>query len=84
MQASQSILAATQRPERVAGIVGIASAPDYTALLRRQIEGNDDWSNQLKDLGYVEVPTVYDRRGYYRLHKELIVEGENHLVLTAP
>lgn len=76
-----AILAAVQRPEQVAGILGIASAPDYTALLREQIEANSEWSNQLGDLGYVDVPTVYDRRGYYRLHRELIVEGDRHLIL---
>ena len=76
-----AILAAVQRPERVAGILGIASAPDYTALLREQIEANSEWSNQLDNLGYVDVPTIYDRRGYYRLHEELIVEGDKHLIL---
>ena len=76
-----AILAAMQRPERVAGILGIASAPDYTALLREQIEANLEWSNQLDNLGYVDMPTVYDRRGYYRLHEELIVEGDKHLIL---
>ena len=76
-----AILAAVQRPERVAGILGIASAPDYTALLREQIEANSEWSEQLDNLGYVDVPTVYDRRGYFRLHEELIVEGDKHLIL---
>ena len=76
-----AILAAVQRPERVAGILGIASAPDYTVLLREQIRANSDWSNQLDESGYVDVPTVYDRRGYYRIHAELIVEGDKQLIL---
>ena len=76
-----AILAGINRPERVAGILGIASAPDYTALLRKQIGEKEDWSQQLRELGYVDVPTIYDRRGYYRLHEELIVEGDAHLIL---
>lgn len=76
-----AILAGINRPERVAGILGIASAPDYTALLKEQIGENEDWSKQLYELGYVDVPTIYDRRGYYRLHEELIVEGDAHLIL---
>jgi len=76
-----AILAGINRPERVAGILGIASAPDYTALLKEQIGENEGWSKQLYELGYVDVPTIYDRRGYYRLHEELIVEGDAHLIL---
>ena len=55
-----AILAGINRPERVAGILGIASAPDYTALLKEQIGENEDWSKQLYELGYVDVPTIYD------------------------
>ena len=80
-----AILAGINRPERVAGILGIASAPDYTALLKEQIGENEDWSKQLYELGYVDVPTIYDRRGYYRLHEELIVEGVvEEIVFSVP
>ena len=76
-----AILTAMERPERVAGIIGIASAPDYTALLRHQIGSNERWATELEKQGYVDVPTVYDRRGYYRIHKELLAEGEDYLLL---
>lgn len=76
-----AILTAMQRPERIAGIVGIASAPDYTVLLRQQIESNALWAKKLREKGSVDVPTVYDRRGYYRIHRELIEEGDHHLLL---
>lgn len=76
-----AVLTATQRPDRVAGIIGIASAPDYTALLRRQIGCHKAWVRELDEKGYVDLPTVYDRRGYYRIHRELIDEGDAHLLL---
>ncbi len=76
------ILAALARPERVAGLVGIAAAPDFTEDLmwagygedaRRALEENGVWHEPSE---YGEAPLVITRT--------LIDEGRNHLVLRDP
>lgn len=69
------------RPERVSGLVGIASAPDFTSLIAQDISANPLYSSQMQTMGYCEYPTKYDARGFYRIHKELLEEAQSHFIL---
>ncbi|MGD9615139.1 MAG: alpha/beta hydrolase [Alphaproteobacteria bacterium] len=76
------LLAALARPGRVAALVGIAGAPDFTEKLlwtrltpaqRRQIEEQDR----------VVLPSEYDPAGY-PYTRRLIEDGRKHLLLGRP
>jgi pimeloyl-ACP methyl ester carboxylesterase len=76
------LLAALDRPARVAGLVGIAAAPDATeALMWRQFPP-DIQAKLLRD-GFVDMPSEYSDRPY-RFTRKLIEEGRRHLVMNAP
>lgn len=76
------LLAALARPRRVAGLIGIAAAPDFTedimpaALTPAQKEA-------LERHGRIEMPSDYDD-GPYIVTKLLLDEGRDHLVLRRP
>lgn len=76
------LLVALARPERVAGLVGIASAPDFTEKLM--------WANfppearrAILEEGIYYEPSDYDD-GPYPITRALIEEGRKHLLLDAP
>lgn len=73
------ILVARAMPERLAGFVGIAAAPDFTE--------DSMWAGfspeqrvELVEKGRVELPSDYDD-GPYVITRKLIEDGRNHLVL---
>jgi len=70
------LLAAVARPERVAGLVGTAAAPDFTEdLIPAQLT-----AEQLAEMdrdGFTEIPNCYDDEPY-RIAKSLIDEGRDH------
>jgi pimeloyl-ACP methyl ester carboxylesterase len=74
------MLAALKRTERIAGLVGIAAAPDFTEDLM--------WKGfsltQRKEMvanGYVDLPNCYDDQEPYRITYKLIEDGRNQLLL---
>jgi pimeloyl-ACP methyl ester carboxylesterase len=76
------LLAALARPERIAALIGIAGAPDFTEELlwarltpaqRREIE----------ERGRVVLPSEYDSAGYLYT-RALIEDGRKHLLLGRP
>jgi pimeloyl-ACP methyl ester carboxylesterase len=77
----QALLLARARPERLAGLVTIAAAPDFT---------EDGWWGsfdagqraQLEDTGRVELPSDYMEP--YVVTKRMIEDGRAHLVLRDP
>jgi pimeloyl-ACP methyl ester carboxylesterase len=73
------VLAALARPERVAALVGIASAPDFTTdLLPKRL--SDTQLRTLHDKGRIVLPSPYDPAGY--LYTSALVEdGDRNLVL---
>ena len=77
-----SLLCARARPKRVAGLVGVASAPDFTedsiwnGLLASQ-------KNELLRTGQVELPSGYDDKPYV-ITQKLIEDGREQLVLREP
>ena len=76
------LLAALARPERIAGLVGIAAAPDFTEDLMWNRYG-DDMRAQLKAKGVIHVPSDYDDEDYPIAYR-LIEEGRRHLLLRRP
>ncbi len=76
------LLAALARPERVAGLVGIASAPDFTeTLIWEQLP--PEQRQVLLEQGRLEQPSDYGEEPYV-ITRHLIEEGRNHLLLQSP
>lgn len=74
----QALLLARAMPERVAGLVTIAAAPDFTE--------DGYWANftdaqkaALEEVGHVELPSDYMEP--YIITKRMIEDGRKHLVL---
>lgn len=76
------LLAALARPARVAALVGIAAAPDFTTeLLPRRL--NPAQQRELMEQGSVVLPSDYDPSGYLYT-RALLEDGNRHLLLGAP
>ena len=72
------ILTAVSRPERVAGLVGIAAAPDFTEdLLPKQL--TEIQLSKIQEEGFVVIPSEYEIP--YTITKKLLDDGTQHLVL---
>lgn len=78
------LLAALRRPQRVAGLVGIAAAPDFTEDLMWR-EFSDEQRQRLMDEGCVEIPVPEEYGGgSYGITRNLIEEARQHLLLRGP
>ena len=75
-----AVLTALARPERVAGLIGIAAAPDFTEELIWQ-QMDEAARNALTRDGIWSRPTQYDDEAPHRITLGLIEEGRRHLVL---
>jgi pimeloyl-ACP methyl ester carboxylesterase len=76
------VLAALARPERVAAMVGIAAAPDFTIdLLPQRL--SDAQRRILYEEGRIVLPSAYDPAGYLYT-RSLVEDGDRHLVLRGP
>ena len=73
------LLAALARPDRVAGLVGTAAAPDFTEDLMRG-ELSSEQLKQVEAQGFTEIPNCYDEEPY-KITKALLDDGRNHLLL---
>jgi pimeloyl-ACP methyl ester carboxylesterase len=77
-----ALLAALQRPDRVAGLIGVAAAPDFTEEL--VLNGLSETEREaLQRDGQVAVPNDYDEEPYI-ITRALIEEARTHLLLGAP
>jgi pimeloyl-ACP methyl ester carboxylesterase len=75
------LLIALRRPERVAGLVGIAAAPDFTEELIWDSMMPNERARLLAD-GYIETPSEYGTPS--RITRALIEDGRRHLLLAGP
>jgi pimeloyl-ACP methyl ester carboxylesterase len=76
------VLAALARPARVAALVGIAAAPDFTAdLLPRRLDTAQ--RRELRERGRIVLPSPYASAGYLYT-QSLVDDGNRNLVLRAP
>jgi len=76
-----ALILARGMPDKVAGLVGIAAAPDFTE------DGfwagfSDEQKTELAETGQISLPSDYDEP--YVITKRLIDDGRNHLVLRRP
>ena len=76
------LLAALARPARIAGLVGIAPAPDFTEDLF-WARYDDEVRAILARDGIYREPSTYDEEPY-SITLKLIEEGRDHLLLRAP
>jgi pimeloyl-ACP methyl ester carboxylesterase len=77
-----ALLAALQRPVRIAGLVAIAAATDFTeALLWSRLD--EEQKRLLVESGRLVLPSGYDGAGYV-ITRQLVEEGRRHLLLDAP
>jgi pimeloyl-ACP methyl ester carboxylesterase len=76
------LLAALARPERVAALVGIAGAPDFTEELLWPRLTPAQRETVMRD-GRVVLPSDYDPAGYHYT-RALIEDGKRHLLLGGP
>ena len=77
------LLVARARPQRIAGLLGLASAPDFTEDLI-QAELSDAQKAELNTNGVVSIPNDHDDREPYRINKKLLDEGAKQLLLREP
>ena len=76
------LLAALARPGRVAGLVGVAAAPDFTEdLIWSALD--DERRRTLGEAGEIVLPCDYGEDPY-PITMGLIEEGRSHLLLRAP
>ncbi|MBI1236941.1 MAG: alpha/beta fold hydrolase [Alphaproteobacteria bacterium] len=76
------LLAALARPGKLAGLVGIASAPDFTEKLIWE-QFSPQQKQVLAEKGEVLLPSCYGEEPY-PITRRLIEEGRRHLLLGAP
>ncbi len=77
-----SLILATRMSEKIKGIVGIASAPDFTE--DSMWNGfSEDQKNELARIGHLALPSDYSDEPYV-ITRRLIEDGRNHLVLRRP
>lgn len=76
------LLVACARPQRVAGLIGVAAAPDFTEdLLWPRLDPAQ--RRELCETGAITLPSEYEPAGYaYRL--DLFEDGKRNLVMRGP
>ncbi len=77
-----ALLLARAIPERIAAIVGIAAAPDFTED-SMWAEASDEQRAQLMNEGFFIEPSDYSDEGYI-VTRRMIEDGRHNLVLRAP
>ena len=77
----QTFLLARERPEKVAGIVTIAAAPDFTED-DMAAKFSEAQKSEMEKTGFVVLPSDYGDP--YIISRRLIEEGRNRLVLRRP
>lgn len=82
MGAWMMLLISLARPERIAGLLGLAPAPDFTEHMRSVALSGAQLAS-LSSQGYCDIHTQYDDCQPYRIRQTLLDEGGNHLLLHA-
>lgn len=77
-----SLLLARSLPERLAALIGIAAAPDFTED-SMYAEFTPAQRSELESAGYVDMPSDYSEEPY-RITRRLIEDGRQNLVLRSP
>lgn len=73
-----SLLTALQRKERIAGVIGLAPAPDFTKDIFEQ-DFTEEQRKELTEAGMVSIPNEYGDP--YIITRQFFEDGDNHLLL---
>tara|TARA_A100000164_G_scaffold195566_1_gene173429 strand:+ start:218 stop:1000 length:783 start_codon:yes stop_codon:yes gene_type:complete len=77
------MLAALARPERVAGLIGLASAPDFTEdLILRKLSNSEKF--ELETNGFINILNKHGDEEPYRIGKKFLKESSDQLLLRTP
>jgi pimeloyl-ACP methyl ester carboxylesterase len=76
-----ALLAACARPDRVAALIGVAAAPDFTETLMWEAMTFEERATIMRD-GVLHVPSQYGEP--YPITRALIEDGRTHLLLNDP
>ena len=76
-----ALLTALARPARIAGLLGIAAAPDFTETLMWAAMAPAERATLLRD-GVLHAPSQYGEP--YAITRALIEDGRTHLLMHAP
>ncbi|MDO6459753.1 alpha/beta hydrolase [Granulosicoccaceae sp. 1_MG-2023] len=82
MGAWLALLAACRRPQRVAGLLLIAAATDFTAELMEPALSDTQRAQLARD-GLIRLPSAYDADGY-PVTQQLLEDGRRHRLLDKP
>lgn len=75
------LLAALQLPEKIAALIGISSAPDFTEGLIFNCLSNQQ-KEELNTKGVVDFASEHDQNCIYKITKNLIEDGKKNLLLN--
>ena len=78
-----ALLCALARRDRIAALVGIAAAPDFTEVLMWQALSFEQRARVMEH-GIIHVPSRYGEGDPTPITRALIEDGRNHLLLSAP
>lgn len=73
-----ALLLALECPQRIAGLFGIAAAPDYTRTIHESL--NEAQRRELDEKGYLRIPNDYSDEPYF-VTKAMIEDGERQCLL---
>ena len=73
-----ALRAALERPERIAGLIGLAAAPDFTREIEQQLTATQ--KETMREEGLVRVPNDYSAEPYI-FTRALIEDGERQCLL---
>jgi len=76
-----SLLIALERKDRVAGVIGLAAAPDFTREIKAQMNARQ--KNELSENGFFLLPPV-GTEDPLPITRGLLEDGEDHCLLGAP
>ncbi|MEM7545408.1 MAG: alpha/beta hydrolase [Pseudomonadota bacterium] len=75
-----SLLLARRMPERIAALIGIAAAPDFTCVMRAEMD--EAARLEMAQTGRWSRPSDYSDEPYI-ITQKLLDEAEDHLILTS-
>lgn len=78
----QMLLAARARPKRIAGLIGVAAAPDFTEDLMWD-QFDDAAKARMREEGILHLPSEYEDTPY-PVSLALVEDGRDHLLLRSP
>ncbi|KAM4694266.1 palmitoyl-protein thioesterase ABHD10, mitochondrial [Discoglossus pictus] len=74
--------AALARKEKIAALIGVASAADHFVTIFNQL--STEKKKAIEENGEWKLPSKYNKDGFYTIPYSFIKEAENHCLLNSP